>query len=1238
MKKRTIFSITLLFILQLITQAQTADPPLGSGTLNDPYRIGTLNNLFWLSQTDRDAETQIIWNAYFVQTIDIDASATAGWDAGSGFSPIGDYADEFGGVYDGQGHTIHNLIINRPGQDYVAMFGRNSDNAVVKNLGITGNDTISGSRWTAALVGLNFGVVDSCFATVNIKGHGDSGGLVGENQNLVTQCYATGDVNAPTSTYIGGLVGLNSGTAALIELSFATGEVNGNNQVGGLCGRNSYGIIRNSYARGAAHKGDAANNWAEIGGLVGRLNSTNAPYIINCYSTGEVNFGSYSAHSGGLVGSDTYVNDVSSSFWDMETSNRDDSHGGTGKTTAEMKSVVTYTSTATTGLDTIWDFVGNPNDDASDNDYWTIDPAGIVNDGYPYLDVTPMANEPPVANDLQITTDINTSIDFTLSGSDPNGDTLTYSVIHFTANGDLMGTAPNLTYDPFFDFMGEDSLRFRVSDGEYADTATVRIGVLTRPGVLFSGRAVFTDASGPEMCGAGANAYMEMVESGCGETTEGWALSENTDFLDNPDSLRLTMGGFMLAVDSFYCIDQPWGDYRVYTDGHAQIMLGTDTLMRINNITMSSDQDYLASEMHGEAYGDLDTNTGDMDFLTEMDPLATNRIHIFFNGSNQVIQNSCGFYDFEFFLAPDSSAPEPNQPPEPFLLAGPADGGLVSISDMTVGSELNLTWTAATDANGDSLEYLVELQHGDSSWVSVLPDTSVWLSIDTVANRMASLGQDSLTLAWNVEVTDGIDTVATTNGPFILTFAHWDIHAETPQLSFNDTSSVWYLGDTLTINVDVSNAGPLDFNHEVGLAMMVDNPLVTLVDSTDIWASLPNDSTVSTQFRVIAGLGLTPETTIDFGVMTFAPDCDMASLPACLDSNSVSFSVPVYERPEPNQPPEPFLLAGPADGGLVSISDMTVGSELNLTWTAATDANGDSLEYLVELQHGDSSWVATLPDTSIWLSIDTVANRMAALDQDSLSLRWQVKVTDGVDTVAAANGPFFTIFAHWNIHAENIQISFSDTNSVWYLGDTLTISAEITNAGPLDFNHPVGLRLTTDNPLVTLLDSAAWLNGLSMGLNRTLNFRAIAGLGLVPETEIEFALTTEAQDCASEPIPMCLDGNSVSFQATVHEPVVSIQPESIPATYSLGNNYPNPFNPSTTIRFGLPEAGVAKLTIYDVQGKPVQTLVNRHLPAGYQSVAWQGQNDAGRQMSTGVYFARLEVNGFSQTRKMILMK
>jgi hypothetical protein len=84
---------------------------------------------------------------------------------------------------------------------------------------------------------------------------------------------------------------------------------------------------------------------------------------------------------GGLAGYNNAT--VSNSFWDTETSGQSSSDGGTGKTTAEMKNVDTFTDLSTVGLDSTWDFVGNPNDDTGNDDYWDID--GTTNDGYPYL-------------------------------------------------------------------------------------------------------------------------------------------------------------------------------------------------------------------------------------------------------------------------------------------------------------------------------------------------------------------------------------------------------------------------------------------------------------------------------------------------------------------------------------------------------------------------------------------------------------------------------------------------------------------------------------------------------------------------------------------------------------------------------------------------------------------------------------------------------------------------------------
>ncbi len=93
-----------------------------------------------------------------------------------------------------------------------------------------------------------------------------------------------------------------------------------------------------------------------------------------------------------------------------------------------------------------------------------------------------------------------------------------------------------------------------------------------------------------------------------------------------------------------------------------------------------------------------------------------------------------------------------------------------------------------------------------------------------------------------------------------------------------------------------------------------------------------------------------------------------------------------------------------------------------------------------------------------------------------------------------------------------------------------------------------------------------------------------------------------------------------------------------PAVASLGANYPNPFNPDTSIPFSLARAGDVTLRVYDVDGALVATLLDAHRAAGSHVVRWNGRTDDGRVAPTGVYFARLDANGASETRKMVLLK
>ena len=90
--------------------------------------------------------------------------------------------------------------------------------------------------------------------------------------------------------------------------------------------------------------------------------------------------------------------------------------------------------------------------------------------------------------------------------------------------------------------------------------------------------------------------------------------------------------------------------------------------------------------------------------------------------------------------------------------------------------------------------------------------------------------------------------------------------------------------------------------------------------------------------------------------------------------------------------------------------------------------------------------------------------------------------------------------------------------------------------------------------------------------------------------------------------------------------------------FNLHPAYPNPFNPVTTLRYQLPEDAMVNITIYDMMGRQVRTLVSSQQSTGYKSVQWNGTNDAGSPVSAGLYLYRIQAGEFRQTRKMVLLK
>ena len=101
---------------------------------------------------------------------------------------------------------------------------------------------------------------------------------------------------------------------------------------------------------------------------------------------------------------------------------------------------------------------------------------------------------------------------------------------------------------------------------------------------------------------------------------------------------------------------------------------------------------------------------------------------------------------------------------------------------------------------------------------------------------------------------------------------------------------------------------------------------------------------------------------------------------------------------------------------------------------------------------------------------------------------------------------------------------------------------------------------------------------------------------------------------------------------------MSVDGDQLPDVFALHQNYPNPFNPVTNLSYDLPENALVNITIYDMMGKVVSTLVNGQQAAGFKTLQWNATNDNGMPISAGLYIYTIQADQFNQTRKMILLK
>lgn len=302
---------------------------------------------------------------------------------GSGWFPIASPdSEDFATIFEGNGHRINNLYIDRSTAN-TALFASTSSSAEIRNLHIS-IKSLSGKANTAGLIGTNRGYISGCSVTGEIFDEGGAAGLlVGRHiRGIISKCFTRGSITS-TSYNAGGLIGIISGEnqdRTTIENCYSTANVSAVQRVGGLLGYmwGGFTVIESSYATG-----DIESFGQFVGGLVGRFNGE----IRSCYATGNVvgrgpnasyiggfvgwlSGGSidFSYSIGSVVGSSSLGgfaawesgNVKSNNYWDIETSGRTSSDGAAiGLTTLDLQSQTTNGGIYVTWDSAVWDFGTN---------------------------------------------------------------------------------------------------------------------------------------------------------------------------------------------------------------------------------------------------------------------------------------------------------------------------------------------------------------------------------------------------------------------------------------------------------------------------------------------------------------------------------------------------------------------------------------------------------------------------------------------------------------------------------------------------------------------------------------------------------------------------------------------------------------------------------------------------------------------------------------------------------------
>jgi len=493
--------------------------------------------------------------------------------------------------------------------------------------------------------------------------------------------------------------------------------------------------------------------------------------------------------------------------------------------------------------------------------------------------------------------------------------------------------------------------------------------------------------------------------------------------------------------------------------------------------------------------------------------------------------------------------------------------------------------------------------------------------------------EDQSVVPFDISVTDGTNVWATSRS---ITANNADV--EVGQVSMNDTNGNGFLepGENVTITMNITNYGHMPAEGG-SMVVVINNPSVTADYTNFTIPPLAIGVNVPITFIVTIGTDIPSGTVVPVGIaITSGTQLINHTIMLPIGVIGENFESGGFTSfPWTNTSPNPWTIQSGttnAHGGNYGAKSGTIGNNASteLSVTMIVGAAGNISFWRKVSSESNYDWLRfSIDGTEMgsWSGIQDWAQYTYPVQPGNHVFKWvyskDVSMTGGSDA-AWIDDVVFPMSGSGSaalIYCPTSEINFNDVES----GSVVSADFVLRNLGNVALSGmistPAGFVLSQN------------------GTNLPTDYNYMLDAGANATYTITYTVPNPAVNLDSTIFISSNDPSTPVYMLAIH--VTAAVPNDDPSTpyiTKLEGNYPNPFNPETAIRFSLKESGPVRISIFNVKGQLVRTLVNGNLPAGAHNLVWNGKDDNNRPVSSGIYMYRMESAGYHQTLKMMLMK